>query len=106
MIESTEAYGLSFAFPARDTAVGASLRDYGEFARPELDFLLAHATDPRGVFVDVGANVGAISLPFAAARLGWRVISVEAYFAMAQLLEASVKSNALGNIEVLSVAAG
>lgn len=106
MLEETEAYGLKFQFPARDTAVGACLRDYGEFARPELDFLIANAQAPEGVFIDVGAHIGSVSLPFARARPGWRVIAVEAYFAMAQIVEEGAAANGLPNVEVLSVAAG
>jgi FkbM family methyltransferase len=106
VLEETEAYGLKFRFPARDTAVGASLRDYGEFARPELDFLLEHADAPAGTFVDVGAHLGTVSLPFAKARPGWRVISIEAAHTLADLLVEAAAENGIANVEVLSVAAG
>lgn len=106
MLEETEAYGMTFRFPARDTAVGASLRDYGEFARPELDFLLDHAEGPAATFVDVGAHIGTIALPFAKARPGWRVIAIEAAFRLADLVREGAERNGLPNVEVLTVAAG
>jgi FkbM family methyltransferase len=106
MLEDVEAYGLKFRVPAGDTAVGACLRDYGEFARPELDFLLDHADAASGTFVDVGAHLGTVSLPFARARPGWRVISIEAAYALANLIVEAAAANGIGNVEVLSVAAG
>lgn len=106
MLEDTEAYGLKFRVPARDTAVGACLRDHGEFARPELDFMLEHADTPGGTFVDVGTHLGSLSLPFAKARPGWRVIAVEAAHVLANLLVEAAAANGLGNVEVAPVAAG
>lgn len=106
MIATTEAYGLTFRYPAGDTAVGACLRDAGEFAKPELDFLIESAAAPSGAFIDVGANIGAICLPFAKARPDWRVIAVEAFGQMAGLLTESARDNGLDNVQVMSVAAG
>jgi FkbM family methyltransferase len=103
MIETTEAYGLTFAFPAGDTAVGACLRDYGEFARPELDLISTLAT---GDLLDVGANIGAICLPFARLRPRAAVVAVEAHPQLAALLERNARSNRLANVSVISAAAG
>lgn len=105
MLDSTIAYGLTFLVPAGDRAIGLSLRLYGEFARPEVDFLLACAGEP-GVFIDVGANVGAISLPFARRRPDWRVISIEAHRGLAGLLTANALNNQLYNVEAIHAAAG
>ena len=76
MLDSTITYGLTFLVPARDRAIGNSLRFYGEFAKPEIDFLVACAGD-SGTLIDVGANLGAITLPFANQRAKWRVIGIE-----------------------------
>jgi FkbM family methyltransferase len=105
MIASAEAYGLTFQFPAGDIAVGAALRDHGEFAKPEIDFLLDHAPG-SGSFLDVGANIGAIGLPFAKARPEWRVLAIEAHQGLAQLLTTNASSNGLTNVQVFNVAAG
>lgn len=106
MLAETQAYGLTFRFPALDEAVGACLRDHGEFARPELDLMLAYAEGPSGALVDVGAHIGSLSLPFAAARPGWRVVAIEAFGQLAEVVRDSAAHNGLSNVEVLSVAAG
>lgn len=97
-----EAYGLAFETPALDTGVGACLRDFGEFARPELDFILAHCA---GDFVDVGANLGAICLPFAKERPQAQVVAVEAHPGLADLLRSNVGRNSLSNVVVVEAAA-
>jgi len=102
MIEQTEAYGLKFMIPTRDAAVGRCLRDYGEFARPES--VLISQVLGQGVFVDVGANIGAIALPVA--RAGNRVIAIEAHRQLAGILAANVLINGLHNVEVHHAAVG
>lgn len=105
MLDSTVAYGLTFLFPARDSAVGASLRRHGEFARPELDFLLEHAVGD-GAFVDVGANIGAMALPFADQRPTWKVVAIEAHRGLGGVLAANALANGLYNVEIIPAAAG
>jgi FkbM family methyltransferase len=105
MLDTTIAYGLTFLVPALDRAIGNSLRFYGEFAKPEIDFLVACAGE-RGTFIDVGANLGAIALPFAQRRPEWRVIGVEAHRGMANLLAANALNNRLYNVSPVHAAAG
>ncbi|WP_372786469.1 FkbM family methyltransferase [Phenylobacterium sp.] len=105
MLDSTVAYGLTFLFPTADSAVGASLRNFGEFARTELDFLLEMATG-EGALIDVGANIGAIGLPFARRRPGWKVLAIEAHRGLSAVLAANVLNNRLYNVELFHAAAG
>ena len=108
MLAVTEAYGLTFLYPRRDDAVGACLRDHGEFARPESDLIgdyLAAAGAP-GTFIDVGANVGAIALPVAARHPTWRVLALEAHRGLAGVLAANAYGNRLFNVEPTHAAAG
>lgn len=105
MLDSTVAYDLTFLFPAADSAVGASLRNHGEFARAELDFLVEMATGD-GAMIDVGANIGAIALPFAQRRPSWRVIAIEAHRALSTVLAANVLNNRLFNVDLFHAAAG
>lgn len=105
MLDQATAYGLEFLFPAADEAVGASLRDYGEFSRIMLDWLLSEA-DGSGALIDVGANLGSVCLPFAAKRPAWRVLAIEAHQGLSQILSANVKQNRLANVTVLTAAAG
>ncbi|MBX9615390.1 MAG: FkbM family methyltransferase [Caulobacteraceae bacterium] len=107
MLDVTRAYGLTFLFPRSDSAVGASLQRYGEFARVEVDLISAYlAARPGGTFVDLGANIGAISLPVARDHRGTRVLSVEAHRGLAQILSANALGNGLENIEVFNIGAG
>lgn len=107
VIARTEAYGLDFVYPAGDTAVGASLARHGEFARPELDFLVAQAArEGSGSFLDLGANIGSICLPFAKAQPTWRVVAVEAHREIAALLAANAINNGCDNVEALHAAVG
>lgn len=107
MIDVTRAYGLTFAFPAGDTAIGRALRTFGEFARPEQDLIAAYMEDAEpGVMVDVGANIGAISLPLAKRFPAWSVIGVEAHRGLAGLYAANAINNDLDNVEWFNVAAG
>lgn len=106
MIDHAQAYDLDFAFPAGDTAVGASLRDHGEFARVIPEYLLEAAGDADAALIDVGANIGAVGLPFARRRPGWQVLAIEAHAGLADLCRRNAQANGLGNVEVLTAAAG
>lgn len=106
MLDRTIAYGLDFTFPIKDNAIGANLALYGEFARPIADFLIEHAEADSGLMIDAGANIGSISLPFAAERPAWRVISIEPHRGLAAVLSANAVNNRLMNIEVVQAAVG
>ena len=108
MLDVTRAYGLTFLFPEGDTAIGASLRNHGEFARPEVDLIGAHLDlfEEPGTFIDVGANIGSISLPLAATRSRWSVIAIEAHRGLSNVLAANALNNQLYNVEVMCAVAG
>ncbi|MGB8363064.1 MAG: FkbM family methyltransferase [Rhizomicrobium sp.] len=59
-----------------------------------------------GIYVDVGANVGAIALPVAAQRPGAKVVCVEAAPEIAVILRRNVEENARSNIAVVECVAG
>lgn len=105
MLISTEAFGLQFLVPENDFGIGQVLRDRGEFAKVESDLIIAYLQRSPGTFVDVGANLGAISLPVARAT-GARVIAIEAQRVVATILSANVLNNRLFNVEVTHAAAG
>lgn len=103
MISLVDAYGLSFLVPDNDTAVGACLRDYGEFARPEFEFIGAH--DFSTMF-DVGANIGAISIPLAATLPDRNFFAFEPQPAIFDLLSKNISNNGLSNIRAVHGAVG
>ncbi|MDO8913505.1 MAG: FkbM family methyltransferase [Phenylobacterium sp.] len=102
MLETTTAYGLDWLVPTADTGVSRALREFGEFARPEVE-LIAELVG-GGAYVDVGANLGSIALPVAQA--GGRVIAIEANRDLAGLLATNALNNRLYNVQVHHAAVG
>lgn len=106
-LDVTRAYGLDFLFPIRDRVIGASLRRFGEFAKPEIDIISEIlAASPGGTYVDVGANIGSIALPVASIHPRTTVLCVEANRLVAQILAANALANRLSNVGVIHAAAG
>lgn len=106
MLDTTRAYGLTFHLPARDSIVGASLREYGEFARPELDLLTAYLRHRPGSFLDVGANIGAFAVPIARMFGQNAVVAFEANASIAMLLSANAAVNGIDNLRARHLAIG
>jgi FkbM family methyltransferase len=67
---------------------------------------ILHHLRPSGVFVDVGANVGALALPVAVCRPGASIICVEADPQIASLLRLNVTENGRSNIRIVHCLAG
>lgn len=94
------------AYNINDTYVGRSLDFYGEYSRGET-MLFAQIALPGSVAVDVGANIGALTLPLA--RIigsGGTVIAMEPQRAVYQLLCANLALNEIGNVRAIHTAAG
>lgn len=102
MIQTTDAYGMTFSYPASDKTIGVCLREYGEFARMGVA-LAAQSTRGRG-FADVGANIGVFSLPVS--RTASSVVAIEAHPGIVDLLRRNVQANDRTNIQVIHAAAG
>jgi FkbM family methyltransferase len=94
---------VEFHVPQTDTGLGRILLERGEFAPAKLDFMLAACP---GDLMDVGANIGALCLPFAAARPHANVIALEAQRAVAEVLGANCSHNQLPNIGAFHAIAG
>lgn len=101
MFDITRAYGLDFLFPLHDKVCGPSLRQSGEFARPEME-IISQLVRTAGActYIDVGANIGSIALPVAARNQASRVIAIEGNRHLATILAANTLCNRLGNVEV------
>jgi FkbM family methyltransferase len=92
--------------PRYDRYVTPSLDVYGEYS-PEERRLLTTLAPPGGVVVQVGANVGALTLPLAHAvgREG-RVFALEPQPVLFKALTANLALNNLWHVEAKQVAAG
>jgi FkbM family methyltransferase len=80
------------------------LRLYGEWAQPEVELLL-HLIQPGNTVLDIGANLGTLTVPLAK-RVGptGRVIAFEAQPAIHMLLCANLALNELLSVRALNVA--
>jgi FkbM family methyltransferase len=107
MLDITRAYGLNFLVALNDHGIGRLLRNHGEFARVESQLIVDYVRRlGRGAYIDIGANIGTIALPVAAACPKVHVIAVEAQRAVANILAANAMGNHLYNIDVIHAAAG
>jgi FkbM family methyltransferase len=88
-------YG-TMTWPAADIYVGTSLRELGEFSQHEVNLLLALCPQ-GGTVLDIGANVGAITLPLAkhVRAGGGRVIAWEPQREIHRLLMANTRGLAV-----------
>lgn len=86
-----------------DMFVGRSLLQYGEFSKGEAE-LFAQIIPPRGLVVEVGANIGALTVPIA--RRAQYVVAIEPQRIAFQTLCANVQLNSLINVWTLHAACG
>lgn len=107
MLDTTRAYGLDFLFPETDTTVGRCLRNFGEFAKVESDLMADYVRLAKpGMIIDVGANIGSISLPVAKQFPEQAFLAIEGHMGLAQILSTNAFGNKLYNVQVLHAAAG
>ncbi len=94
------------AYNINDLFVGRSLDCYGEYSHGET-LLFAQLAAPGGCVLDVGANIGALTLSLAQV-VGPRgaVIAIEPQRAVFQLLCANLALNEIGNVRAVHAAAG
>ena len=84
-----------FVVNHNDLYIGRSLITYGEYSEPEVQ-LLCGILSQGDVVVEVGANIGVITVPLATAvGTGGRVVAIEPDPANARLLEANLALNGL-----------
>lgn len=93
-------------YNANDTGIGRTIGYYGEYFEAEIE-LLSKVVVPGDVVLDVGANIGTHTLPFA--RLvgdGGLVVAVEPTRLVYQMLCGNVALNGLENIDCVHAALG
>lgn len=98
-------YGL-MAYNINDQFVGRSLDCYGEYSRGEV-MLFGQIAAPQSLVIDVGANIGALTL-YLAQAVGphGRVIAIEPQRAVYQLLCANLALNEIANVHAIHAGAG
>ncbi len=98
-------YGL-MAYNINDIFIGRSFDCYGEYSPGEI-MLFAQLVTPGSLVVDVGANIGALTL-FLAQAVGPRgaVVAIEPQRMVYQLLCANLALNEVGNVRAIHAGAG
>tara|TARA_B100000963_G_C22627551_1_gene673172 strand:- start:37 stop:882 length:846 start_codon:yes stop_codon:yes gene_type:complete len=87
-------------FYSSDIFIGKSLKEYGEYSDIELNIML-NFINPEDFIFDIGANIGAFSIPFARrAGLSGRVFSFEPQEYIFELLKNNIYVNNLENVEI------
>jgi len=92
-----------FAYSPADTFIGAALERYGEYSEIEVQALL-QLLPQGGVAVDVGANIGCMTIPFA--RKAAFVLAFEPQRITFQHLCANIALNELRNVYAVQAGVG
>ena len=106
--EVVDRFGLRFSLPSLAEPIAFHLLIDGVYEPDVLSFIVGHlrTRQPDAVFVDVGASVGALTMPVARAiSPSGRVIAVEASTRIIGYLSRNVAANALGNVHCVAAAA-
>lgn len=91
-------------FVQDDRYIGRSLKLYGEYSEGEID-LFRHFVRPESMVLDVGANIGALTIPLA--RLANRVIAIEPQPENRGLLRKNIAANCLeSRVTIIRAAVG
>ena len=104
-VELATRYGGAMIVPQLGEPVAFELMIHGMYEQPSLDFILAHLP-AGGTFVEVGANVGAFTVP-AAKSVGpsGRVLAIEASPRVFPYLERNLQRNGASNAIAVACAA-
>lgn len=100
-----DGFGNVLHLPSLQEPISVSLFAFGVYEPDTLSAILNHLL-PSGVFVDVGANVGALALPVAAHRPDARIVCIEADPQIGSLLRRNVIENGRSNIRIVHCLAG
>lgn len=98
-------YGNSICCPSIEEPIALELSANGVYEADTLALILQRLPS-KGVYLDVGANVGAMALPVARQRPDAHVICIEADPDIAAILRRNVAENRLANITIIECLAG
>ncbi len=93
-------YGCTYKIPNIIENVGFDIYVDGMFEQETIE-LIIKKLPPGGVLVDMGANIGSISLPVCKQRPDIKAICIEAAEKVYQYLEFNVKLNELSNCTII-----
>ncbi len=93
-------------YPKNDQYVGRSFKEYGEFSEGEVE-IFTHFVQPGAIVLDVGANIGAHTVPLAQlVGPGGVVVAFEPQPVLHQILCANLALNSIPNTLTHAMALG
>src|SRR5262245_40497829 len=93
-------------FLRNDAYIGRSLEVYGEYSEGEID-LFRQLLRPGDIGVDVGANIGALTVPMARlVQPGGAMVAFEPQRAIFDILCTNLRLNGLANVQAFRRAVG
>lgn len=101
----TEIAGFNWISNPNDQYIGQSLQTYGEWSYGEIDLLIRYLPANASV-IEVGANIGAHTIPLARHLTHGRVISFEPQRICFQMLCANIINNNCVNVSAYNMAVG
>lgn len=96
--------GVTYAVPSLNEPIALEIIAYGRYEGETIDAIVRHLP-PQGVFVDVGANIGAISIPVARQRPDAAIVAIEASPRMYGYLCRNIDVNGTKNIQAVHACA-
>lgn len=90
-------YNIRFRLPNLVDSIGYELYFNGQYENETIDYII-NKIPPNGIFIDVGANIGAISIFVAHKRPDVQVYAIEASEKIYNYLKENVSLNNLSNI--------
>jgi len=104
-VEIIDRFGLRFSVPSLAEPIAFHLLIDGVYEPDVLSFLLSYL-EPGALFVDVGASIGALTIPVAHALAPHgRVVAIEASGHIFAYLSRNIAANALQNVQCVHSAA-
>ena len=97
--------GATYAVPSCAEFVAQEIFIFGAYERGTRDFIV-DCLPERGIYVDVGANIGALAVPVAKARPEASIVCLEADPAIHSILKANLRRNSCDKVQALSCVAG
>jgi len=91
-------------FVYEDDHIGKILIEHGAYEQEYCNMFIQNVAEPNATVIDVGANIGTFTIPFAANFA--RVIAFEPQKAVSDLLEMNLELNNLENVSIIHSAAG
>lgn len=105
-VELTECRYGRMLYPPKDKYVGRSFKEYGQFSEGEVQ-IFSHFVAKGSVVLDVGANIGAHTVPLAQlVGEGGVVVAFEPQPVLHQILSANLVLNSVPNVITYAMALG